>query len=78
MAVPKELLDLGIRDYREVFFKPYRIIYRVVESNVYLLLIATDDATCNRCCSGACWAPETARPDLAAYAATSSASAPQR
>jgi len=26
---PKELLDLGIRDYREVFFKPCRIIYRL-------------------------------------------------
>ena len=24
---PKELLALGIRDYREIFFKPYRIIY---------------------------------------------------
>jgi toxin ParE1/3/4 len=31
---------LGIREYREVFFKPYRIIYRVVEKNVYIFLIA--------------------------------------
>ena len=30
---PRELLDLGIRDYREVFFKPYRIIYRVTEGH---------------------------------------------
>ena len=37
---PKELLDLGIREYREIFFKPYRIIYRVIESNVYVLVIA--------------------------------------
>ena len=37
---PKELLDIGIREYREVFFKPYRILYRVVEKNVYLLMIA--------------------------------------
>ena len=36
---PKELLALGIREYREVFFKPYRIIYRVIEKNVYVLLI---------------------------------------
>lgn len=36
---PKELLKLGIRDYREVFFKPYRIIYRVMDKNVYVLLI---------------------------------------
>jgi toxin ParE1/3/4 len=37
---PEELLGLGIREYREVFFKPYRIIYRVMEKNVYVLLIA--------------------------------------
>ena len=28
-SYPRELLELGIREYREVFFKPYRIIYRV-------------------------------------------------
>ena len=37
---PKELLDIGIREYREIFFKPYRIIYRVMEDNVYVLVIA--------------------------------------
>lgn len=37
---PKELLALGIREYREIFFKPYRIIYRVIDKNVYILLIA--------------------------------------
>ena len=37
---PKELLDLGIREYRELYFGPYRIIYRVIESNVYVLIIA--------------------------------------
>jgi toxin ParE1/3/4 len=36
---PKELLALGIREYREIFFKPYRIIYRVIDKNVYILLI---------------------------------------
>ena len=36
---PKELLSLGIRDFREVFFKPYRIIYSIRDSNVYILLI---------------------------------------
>jgi toxin ParE1/3/4 len=35
----KELLKLGIREYREIFFKPYRIIYRVIDKNVYVLLI---------------------------------------
>lgn len=38
-AYPKELPALGIREYREVFFKPYRIIYRVMDKNVYVLLI---------------------------------------
>jgi toxin ParE1/3/4 len=37
---PKELLALGILEYREIFFKPYRIIYRVMKRNVYVLLIA--------------------------------------
>ena len=37
---PKELLALGIRDYREIFFKPYRVIYRVAGDGVHVLLIA--------------------------------------
>lgn len=37
---PKELLALGSRDYREIFFKPYRIIYKVMSETVYVLLIA--------------------------------------
>ena len=36
---PKELLALGIREYREIFFKPYRILYRVLDKKVYVLLI---------------------------------------
>jgi toxin ParE1/3/4 len=36
---PKELLAIGLREYREIFFKPYRIIYRVMDNNVYVLLI---------------------------------------
>jgi toxin ParE1/3/4 len=36
---PKELLAIGIREYREIFFKPYRIIYRVMDKNVYVLLM---------------------------------------
>ena len=37
---PGELLDIGIREYREVFFKPYRIIYRVIGETVYVLVVA--------------------------------------
>ena len=36
---PKELIALGIRDYHEIFFKPYRIIYRVEGENVYVYLV---------------------------------------
>jgi len=38
-AYPDELLALGIKEYREIFFKPYRIIYRVQNKNVYIMLI---------------------------------------
>ena len=39
-AHPRELLELGIRKYREVFFKPFRIIYRVSDAKVFVLLVA--------------------------------------
>ncbi|MGN7613611.1 type II toxin-antitoxin system RelE/ParE family toxin [Magnetococcales bacterium HHB-1] len=39
-SYPKELLRLGIRDYREVFFKSYRVIYRVLDQKVFIYLIA--------------------------------------
>ena len=38
-AHPKELSALGIREYRAIFFKPYRIIYRLIGENVYVMLI---------------------------------------
>ncbi|MDE0283829.1 MAG: type II toxin-antitoxin system RelE/ParE family toxin [Gammaproteobacteria bacterium] len=37
---PKEMVMLGIKEYREVFFKPYRIVYRVQGKRVYIYLIA--------------------------------------
>jgi toxin ParE1/3/4 len=37
---PPELVALGNRTYREVFFKPYRIIYRVRGEIVFIALIA--------------------------------------
>jgi toxin ParE1/3/4 len=36
---PKELVTIGIRDYREIHFKPYRIIYRIMGTNVYVYLM---------------------------------------
>ena len=44
-AYPKELTALGIREYREIFFKPYRIIYRIIDKNIYVLLIV--DGRCD-------------------------------
>lgn len=35
-----ELLSLGIREYRQVFFKPYRVIYAVQGETVRVYLIA--------------------------------------
>ena len=37
---PRELLELGIREYRQVFFKPYRLIYRVDAKRVYVHVVA--------------------------------------
>ncbi len=37
---PKELLAIGLREYREIYFKPYRIVYRVIAANVYVMVIA--------------------------------------
>ena len=39
-SYPRELSTLGIREYREVYFKPYRIIYRIIDNGVYVYLIA--------------------------------------
>jgi hypothetical protein len=38
-ACPKELLAIGLRDFREIFFKPYRILYRIIEDKIYVLLV---------------------------------------
>jgi toxin ParE1/3/4 len=39
-SYPKELLALGIREYRQTAFKPYRVIYRLVGKRVYIFVIA--------------------------------------
>ena len=36
---PKELLAVGITDYRQVFFKPYRVIYRLHDKQVVVYVI---------------------------------------
>ena len=34
---PPELIEHGVKDYREVFFKPYRVIYEVEGKRVFVL-----------------------------------------
>ncbi len=37
---PRELVALGYRQYRQILFKPWRLIYRVAGNRVYVHLIA--------------------------------------
>ena len=39
-SYPKELVGLGIKEYRQTFFKPYRVIYRITGNQVIIYLIA--------------------------------------
>lgn len=38
-SIPKELQELGIREYRQTFFKPYRIIYQVINKQVVIFVV---------------------------------------
>lgn len=38
-SYPKELVALGIKEYRQTSFKPYRVIYRVAAHQVIIYLI---------------------------------------
>ena len=39
-AFPPELIALGMREFRQIFFKPYRLIYQVLDRRVVVHLIA--------------------------------------
>ncbi len=39
-SYPKELLAVGVREYRETRFKPWRIVYRVEGRRIFVYLIA--------------------------------------
>lgn len=39
-SYPRELLSVGVKEYRQVFFKPYRLIYRVSGLDVIVFVIA--------------------------------------
>lgn len=36
---PKELVALGIKEFRQTSLKPYRVIYRVIDAQVVIYLI---------------------------------------
>jgi toxin ParE1/3/4 len=38
--LPRELASLGIHEYRQVFFEPYRVIYRHIDQQVIIYVIA--------------------------------------
>lgn len=38
-AIPKELLDTGLREYRQIIFTPYRII----PDDIFVMIIADGD-----------------------------------
>lgn len=39
-SVPSELSELGVKDFRQLVFQTYRVIYRVLGKNVFVLVIA--------------------------------------
>jgi toxin ParE1/3/4 len=41
-SYPKELLDVGIKEFRQLAFKPYRLIYRVVSNDVAIYVIVDE------------------------------------
>lgn len=38
-SIPKELRSLGLGEYRQVFLKQYRVVYRVLDERVVIYLI---------------------------------------
>lgn len=39
-AYVKELESIGSREYRQVFFKPYRVIYRAAGRKIFIYIVA--------------------------------------
>jgi toxin ParE1/3/4 len=39
-AYPRELIALGVRDFRQTYFKPYRIVYKVESDSIDVYLVA--------------------------------------
>lgn len=39
-SIPSELLELGVRHYRQILVKPWRLVYQVQTQQVIVMLIA--------------------------------------
>jgi toxin ParE1/3/4 len=39
-SIPKELQSIGIREFRQLLMRPYRLIYRVIGQKVFITVIA--------------------------------------
>ncbi|MGQ3099287.1 MAG: type II toxin-antitoxin system RelE/ParE family toxin [Brevundimonas aurantiaca] len=39
-AIPRELEGLGIKEFRQVLLRQFRLIYRIIDSRVVILVIA--------------------------------------
>ena len=38
--IPRELQETGMKEFREIFFKPYRLLSRIIDADVFVLLVA--------------------------------------
>ena len=45
-SIPRELLSLGVRQYRQVIEKPYRIIYETLPIKLWCMQYSMDGAIC--------------------------------
>jgi toxin ParE1/3/4 len=54
--VPKELAGIGISEYRELHHKPWRMIYRILATDVVVYCVVDDAVTCRRFWSEGCCA----------------------
>jgi len=39
-SIPRELLELGVQQYRQILVKPWRLVYQVQDQRVIVMLIA--------------------------------------
>lgn len=39
-AIPPEFESLGIQEFKQLILHPYRLIYRIIGNNVYIMIIA--------------------------------------